>query len=110
MSSRGSGDTSHGKLRKRSTRNRQTRDPGRRAGNARGGRRHGGIAGARLSGKKTQTWAAIVNFMQDKNERRFYALLRHGDTRGAEKKRGGEAREVDRGAVEDIERREFLFV
>lgn len=36
----------------------------------------------------------------------FYVLLCIGDTRGAE----GGVREVDRGAVEDIERRELLFV
>ena len=35
----------------------------------------------------------------------FYVLLCLGDTRGAE----GGVREVDRGAVEDIERRELLF-
>ena len=37
----------------------------------------------------------------------FYVLLCLGDTRGAE---GGGVRGVDRGAVEDIERRELLFV
>lgn len=36
----------------------------------------------------------------------FYVLLCIGDTRGAE----GGVREVDRGAVEDIERRGLLFV
>lgn len=51
-------------------------------------------------GRRPPVW------MQDEDERRFHALLCLGDTRGAE----GGVREVDRGAVEDIERRELLFV
>ena len=73
--------------------------------NARGGRRHGSSPRAAVRHKSRHGRRPPI-WMQDEDERWFYVLLCLGDTRA---QRGG-VREVGRGAVEDIERRELLFV
>ena len=105
LSSRSSGDTNHDKPGQRSPRNRPTHKPGRRTENARGGRRHGRTIGARPSDIKTgKGWRLPISCkMRTKGSfMRCYATVKSGAQGGV--------REVDRGAVEDIERRGLLFV
>ena len=57
---------------------------------------------------KNKHRAAVVNFMQDENERQF--LCAAVPWRYAGHRRRGGVREVDRGAVEDTGGNRFLFV
>ena len=103
---RSSGDANRDKPGQHPTHNKPTRNPGRQAKKRAGWEKAWGAARARLSGKKAGMGGDLRFGCKTRMRGGFYVLLCLGDTRGAE----GGVREVDRGAVEDIERRELLFV
>ena len=102
---RSSGDANRDKPGQRSPRNRPTRNPGRQA-KKRAGREKAWEQPARgRQAKKAGMGGDLLFGCKTRMKGSFYALLCNGETRGTRKRR-----EFTRGAVEDIERRELLFV